>query len=429
MNHAMVNLDDFGKSPTSALRFISLPLRRTIRTPRDTRLARLEFGTFYKAVCESNFYDSINLKHERLQTQGVEAAGVTELPVRIEGIRIRDLAAFARNVASDPAYADTSPTCLLRAASQAANPHAAPDDVALLVAYHAGRCVGYHGLLPGALRTAAGLSKVTWLITFYVAPAFRGRGIGARLVREALALGVDLVTTGITRAAERAYRAAGFRDLGELVCRRFSVESYPRPARWLVYALICGRLRDHWPVRPVACISTEAVGGWECNTDAPLFPRGVDTVNWMLTHPWVVSRSDAAPDVPAYYFSSVRDLFRFEAYEVGSATDKPRGAFVLSATRQKGKTQVKLLDGFFPDPTHTAAAGVIALRRGQDLLAHRIDLPLCLEGFLNGSRLLRRLTKRKSRLTLCHPRDPESPLACCAGKIRLDYCDGDSAFT
>ncbi|MDO8944371.1 MAG: hypothetical protein Q7U75_14415, partial [Desulfobacterales bacterium] len=46
-------LDDFVKSPTSALRFIALSLRRTIRTPRDTRFARLEFGTFYKVVRKS----------------------------------------------------------------------------------------------------------------------------------------------------------------------------------------------------------------------------------------------------------------------------------------------------------------------------------------------------------------------------------------
>ena len=51
--------DDFVESPTSALRFISLSLRRTISTPRDTRLARLEFGTFYKVVCKSTFYESI----------------------------------------------------------------------------------------------------------------------------------------------------------------------------------------------------------------------------------------------------------------------------------------------------------------------------------------------------------------------------------
>jgi hypothetical protein len=54
-------VDDFAKSPTSALRFISLSLRRTISTPRDTRLARLEFGTFYKVVCKSTFYERINV--------------------------------------------------------------------------------------------------------------------------------------------------------------------------------------------------------------------------------------------------------------------------------------------------------------------------------------------------------------------------------
>jgi len=45
------------------LRFISLSLRRTIRTPRDTRLARLEFGTFYKVVCKSTFYEPLNFSH------------------------------------------------------------------------------------------------------------------------------------------------------------------------------------------------------------------------------------------------------------------------------------------------------------------------------------------------------------------------------
>ncbi len=352
---------------------------------------------------------------------------MTESPLRIDRIRMRDLAAFARSVTSDPAYADTAPTCLLRAASQALNPHAALDDVALLVAHHAGRCVGYHGLLPGVLRTADGLSKVSWLITFYVAPEFRGRGIGARLVRDALALRVDLVTTGITWAAERAYRAAGFKDLGELGYRRFSVESYPRPARWLIYTLICGRAGGRRPVRPVDAIAGGVTRGREA--DGPRFPRSVDTVNWMLANPWVVSRSDVAADVPAYHFSSVRDLFRFEAYEVGCATDATCGAFVVSVSRRKGKTVIKLLDGFFPDPAHPTVAGIVALRRGRDSLAHRIDFPVSLEGVLNGSRLLRRLTRRKSRLTLFHPRDPASPLAGCSGKIRLDYCDGDSAFT
>jgi len=52
----VINIDDFAKRPTSALRFIALSLRRTMSTPRDTRLARLELGTFYKVVCKSTFF-------------------------------------------------------------------------------------------------------------------------------------------------------------------------------------------------------------------------------------------------------------------------------------------------------------------------------------------------------------------------------------
>src|SRR3990172_12992013 len=60
--------DDFVKSPTFRLRRIALSacgglsLRRTMSTPRDTRLARLEFGTFYKVVCKSTFDEPINFE-------------------------------------------------------------------------------------------------------------------------------------------------------------------------------------------------------------------------------------------------------------------------------------------------------------------------------------------------------------------------------
>jgi hypothetical protein len=52
-------INDFVISPTSALRFISLSLRRTISTPHDTRFARLEFGTYYKVVCKLTFFETI----------------------------------------------------------------------------------------------------------------------------------------------------------------------------------------------------------------------------------------------------------------------------------------------------------------------------------------------------------------------------------
>jgi hypothetical protein len=52
-----VKVDGFVKSPTSALRFISLSLRRMQSThpsgtalADDTKFARLEFGAFYFAI-------------------------------------------------------------------------------------------------------------------------------------------------------------------------------------------------------------------------------------------------------------------------------------------------------------------------------------------------------------------------------------------
>jgi hypothetical protein len=64
------NLDGFVKSPTSALRFISLPLRRTLSThpsgtalEDDTKFARLEFGAFYFAITILTFYEIVNLPY------------------------------------------------------------------------------------------------------------------------------------------------------------------------------------------------------------------------------------------------------------------------------------------------------------------------------------------------------------------------------
>jgi hypothetical protein len=53
--------DDFVKTPISALRFISLSLRRTISTPRETRFARLELGLFTKSSQRVTFYEFIRI--------------------------------------------------------------------------------------------------------------------------------------------------------------------------------------------------------------------------------------------------------------------------------------------------------------------------------------------------------------------------------
>jgi hypothetical protein len=59
-----LTLDDFVRRPISALRIISLALRRTVSTPRATRFARLDLGLFTKSSKRMTFYESITL-HKR----------------------------------------------------------------------------------------------------------------------------------------------------------------------------------------------------------------------------------------------------------------------------------------------------------------------------------------------------------------------------
>jgi hypothetical protein len=50
LRHVGNLLYGFAERPISALRFISLPLRRAERTPRAARFARLEFGSLGKPI-------------------------------------------------------------------------------------------------------------------------------------------------------------------------------------------------------------------------------------------------------------------------------------------------------------------------------------------------------------------------------------------
>ncbi|MGD8447432.1 MAG: GNAT family N-acetyltransferase, partial [Desulfobacterales bacterium] len=129
--------------------------------------------------------------------------------IKIKKVKLKDLDEFSQNALNDPAYQDIAPISLVRAASQVNNPLAEPDDITLLVALCKGRCIGYHGLLPGILKIDENYSKIYWLVTFYLDAGFRGQGHGKRLVSEIQNTAVDLVTTGITAGAEGAYRSMG----------------------------------------------------------------------------------------------------------------------------------------------------------------------------------------------------------------------------
>ncbi|MEJ2100438.1 MAG: GNAT family N-acetyltransferase, partial [Desulfobacterales bacterium] len=156
----------------------------------------------------------------------MEKAKLEDSQIRIEHIKLKDLNDFARKTLTHLAFREVTPISLIRAQSQTKNPHAHPDDVVLLVAFHQNRCVAYHGLLPGLLKSHENSSKVCWLVTFFVSPDYRKKGIGKLLVKDIQSLNTDLVTTGPTKAAEGVYRSMGFKPLGELPYIQLQLERF-----------------------------------------------------------------------------------------------------------------------------------------------------------------------------------------------------------
>lgn len=320
-----------------------------------------------------------------------------------------------------------APISVLRAGSQSRNPHADADDIGLLVALHEGRCVGYHGVLPGKLRIGQHLSKVSWLVTFYLDTAYRGRGYGTRLVSEILQTGLDLVTTGITLGADGVYRRAGFRQLGELTYYQvLTPNSEP-------YALALQKLKTlstTFVTRPVKRLDpTTGPAAFGHDSEAS-FLRNHETLNWMIQNPWIESRSVAQEDVGHYYFSRVRDLYRCMALEIWAPHGKtPKGFVVLSVSRHKRKSVLKVLDICFKDPGDIGIAGYVALEYAREFKSDRLEYPQALAVFFQSQPDLAPLVKKKKRSYLYLPRGRKSSLAKLAGDITLNYADSDTAFT
>ena len=394
---------------------------------------------------------------------------LAENQIKIKKIKLKELASWAANLPNHPAFQKVVPISLTRAVSQSKNPCGRPEDVALFVAFNADQCVGYHGLLPAVLKQGHRLSRVHWATTFFVAPDFRRKGIGKYLLQEIKNSKIDFVVCQITESARRAYRSAGLKDLGQLTYFQLRVDRLdfvprffdatadrlrrqgPRTLSgrlgiigWLqrpIYRLAkrlfyraATRRSDHRPERKfswkiVDRIDPTLFGESNRQLTGATFFREIETINWMLSYPWVISGHPRKADMPRYYFSDVRDLFRYVAIEINSVPrGGPLGFLVLSISDKREKTRVKILDFHFNNPADDEIAVYLALKHAAIYLADRIEYPDSLAVYFNRRAEFRKLIKKQNRLYMFGPRSSDSPLAACSAKIAFDYCDGDTSL-
>jgi len=390
--------------------------------------------------------------------------------IKIEKIKLKEIYNFARSALSQSPYQAAAPISLRRALSQSNNPYGRPDDVALLVALHDDKCVGYQGLLPGLFCHNGELKRVHWSTAFFVSPDYRGEGVAGRLLKEIKKLNIDFPVTRMTESARQAYLKAGFKELGNLTYYQLRMEKirkldalfqeaeaslgldpdhdgiwkfnsdaqrreaalYQRSKEIFYQQMLAGLKpeQDAFEHARVDQIDPQAQTAIRLQSNIPRFYRGIEAINWMLKYRWIISAQKEKTEAEPYYFSLVSDLFDYVALEIYAAgTMVFRGFLVLAVSSKKGRTWVKILDFAFEDTGDFTLAAYFALIYAKKFCADRLEFPAGLLDYFENKPLLQPLIKKQKRLYLFYQKTHESALESRIGGIQLDYCDADTAFT
>jgi hypothetical protein len=370
----------------------------------------------------------------------------------IKKIPLKDLVDFANHVDKQTPSGGVLPISRQRALSQSQNPFASADDIALLVAYDNETCVGYLGVVPGAVSLNGGCQKVFWLSTWYVSPRARDSGVAMQLLFTACQLKGDIMVTGVSESARRVYVALHFREFGPLkFCNYWII----RPGRERLLSrlgasferidrLLIGFVKRRFLRHAFVSIKTP-LANLECRKVSRIQPpsefsrlvenqprtflRDVQAINWMLAHPWL---TESAQVEPRYEFSAFRPVFHYSALEITDrATNKYLGYAVMSASRDKadGALALTLLDwALLPDADPRVIQAVV-LREGLACEADRITLPSSIAAELPEPLSQFGQVQEISSLYFGRVQDRDGELSQALSHPHLHYTDGDRAFT
>jgi GNAT superfamily N-acetyltransferase len=377
---------------------------------------------------------------------------------RIECIAARDIEAFARREAEVRSDGAVVPISNSRARAWAANPHAKPDDVVLIVARVDGRCAGYLGLLPGHVRVGSRVEPVNWLSTLFVPEALRSQAIGGLLLMRAISLGRSLAAIGSSDEAEATYRAIGFAPPLEVayfeldLLRRLnwpglplralrlglqrSGRAVPRPLDVAVDA--CAEIAGRLMLPTLQVLAERKLGRWRAQPLERL-PEGAgaqgsgaycvrdrELLEWMLAHPWVSTSRAGEPQ--GYFFDDFREESFHRAYEVRAvASQAPLGWVVLWFDAQGGRRRLHVLDHGL-EPAHAGAAlVVVALAEARRQRANLVFLPEVCGAALRELGWAAGGFRAARRRSFYRPH-PSSELRGALAELRLHYADGDIGF-
>jgi GNAT superfamily N-acetyltransferase len=386
--------------------------------------------------------------------------------IDIKPVLLKDLYQFAKGYADSSGFERIVPITLSRAGAQMKNPYAQPDDIVLFVALKNNQVIGYIGRFPGILSFESNHYRVFWGSTFYLMDKYRGKGIGKQLLDKMISLNQDFVVTRITPQADKVLKCYGMKALGSLNYFQFRVErvhffkeffkvfknmdsafgsnnqfgkdlikkvedGFYKLEKRFFYAAING-LVNKMAGNYKACITNEIKESdfFQQQTHQPFFYRGPELINWMLHERWVLSQCDNVPEISGYHFSGIRNLFNFISLKLYYKNQQNYSGFIiLCVSSHKGKTVLRVLDHLLKTTDVIPAACAAVLKYARKYQADRVEFSDKMGWYLQRRIFFKRFLKRQKREYLYFPGHEKSPLKRFKKEIRLDYCDGDTAFT
>jgi GNAT superfamily N-acetyltransferase len=396
---------------------------------------------------------------------------MNENSIRYEHIKVNELVEFADRAINAAQPGQFVPITRQRAIAHAHNPYAAPDDVALLAAIDEDdEVVGYFGVMPMQLRVGNNIHKTHWFTTWSVSSKVRGRGVGSKLMQEALTLAQDFFIVGSVHA-RRVCRKYGFWEREPLTYYWIDTSGMGslNPLTWVLRSIrkiahllkidktiaisnqttksldralapltkkffntYLGQVKTSWmpefKFKEVDQIRTDPVESQD-HPEVEMH-RGIEIVNWMLTYPWVLETGQSPTEDKDYYFSDTRPLVRSIACELYAPDGDDYWGYAVFSVSQKGTSIfLKTLDFQLVKSQYFRYVLALALHFGQQFQADALEIPPELAPYLQSSLLGKILLQEKQRIYQCMPKSDDSPMAQSWHDIKLHLYDGDMAFS
>jgi GNAT superfamily N-acetyltransferase len=96
------------------------------------------------------------------------------------------------------------------------NPNVSAEEIPLWVAMDNGKIVGQLATILVQLKAGSSNTKAIWILEFILLEAYRGQGLGKRLVRAAEQKYPTMITLGINDASTRVFTSLGWKPLGSI---------------------------------------------------------------------------------------------------------------------------------------------------------------------------------------------------------------------